>query len=126
SAATFGASAAAGGAALTALIASTKALSGFSSGGYTGNAPKNKIAGVVHGQEFVVNASATKDNLPLLKALNAGMDIGGLINPRITSARFAGVADSKVNVDVTVHGEISGEKIKLVSDRANRSYNRYF
>lgn len=126
SAATFGASAAAGGAALAALIASTKALSGFSSGGYTGNAPKNKIAGVVHGQEFVVNASATKDNLPLLKALNAGMDIGGLINPRITSARFAGVADSKVNVDVTVHGEISGEKIKLVSDRANRSYNRYF
>ena len=34
--------------------------SGYMSGGYTGNAPTNSVAGVVHGQEFVMNAAATR------------------------------------------------------------------
>lgn len=34
---------------------------GFSSGGYTGNVPVNNIAGVVHGQEYVINAPTTRD-----------------------------------------------------------------
>lgn len=33
---------------------------GFSSGGYTGNYGVNDVAGVVHGQEYVLNAMATK------------------------------------------------------------------
>ncbi|RIY35994.1 tape measure protein, partial [Psittacicella hinzii] len=32
---------------------------GFASGGYTGNVATNKVAGVVHGQEYVINAGAT-------------------------------------------------------------------
>ena len=36
-------------------------LKGFSSGGYTGNIGVNDIAGVVHGQEYVINAQTTKD-----------------------------------------------------------------
>lgn len=34
---------------------------GFASGGYTGDAGVNQVAGVVHGQEYVVNAQTTKD-----------------------------------------------------------------
>ena len=33
---------------------------GFASGGYTGDMPRTAEAGVVHGQEFVMNASATQ------------------------------------------------------------------
>lgn len=33
---------------------------GFASGGYTGDIPRTAEAGVVHGQEFVMNASATQ------------------------------------------------------------------
>lgn len=44
----------------------------FASGGYTGDDPRNKIAGVVHGQEFVVNPEATRKNRDVLEAINAG------------------------------------------------------
>lgn len=33
----------------------------FASGGYTGNIPINQVAGLVHGQEFVVDAKTTKN-----------------------------------------------------------------
>src|SRR5690606_27493226 len=33
---------------------------GFASGGYTGNMGTNQVAGLVHGQEFVLNAEATR------------------------------------------------------------------
>jgi len=34
---------------------------GFYSGGYTGNIPTKQVAGVVHGQEYVLNAQTTKN-----------------------------------------------------------------
>jgi tape measure domain-containing protein len=45
----------------------------FASGGYTGDGPTSSIAGVVHGQEFVVNAAATRQHLGLLRAINSGV-----------------------------------------------------
>lgn len=36
-------------------------LPGYSSGGYTGDIGTDKVAGVVHGKEYVVNADTTKD-----------------------------------------------------------------
>ncbi len=33
---------------------------GFAQGGYTGNLPANEVAGVVHGQEYVLDAATTK------------------------------------------------------------------
>ena len=36
-------------------------MSGFASGGYTGNTGTNDVAGVVHGKEYVVNAKTTQD-----------------------------------------------------------------
>lgn len=38
-----------------------KSMIGFSQGGYTGDMATNQIAGVTHGQEYVVNAKTTKD-----------------------------------------------------------------
>jgi len=40
---------------------SGKTMKGYVTGGYTGEYGVNEIAGVVHGQEYVVNAQTTKD-----------------------------------------------------------------
>lgn len=57
-------------------------LPGRSSGGYTGNLPIDKVAGVVHGGEWVINALSTskiQSAAPgLLEALN-GYQGGGLV-----------------------------------------------
>ena len=37
----------------------SQGVEGYMSGGYTGNGARDKVAGVVHGQEFVFNAAAT-------------------------------------------------------------------
>ena len=68
-------------AALTAIfmgaVAAAKAAvsSGFEEGGYTGNGGTKQIAGVVHGQEFVMNAAVTKRNRALLEHLHAGRSL---------------------------------------------------
>lgn len=49
---------------------------GFDSGGYTGNHSRGNVAGVVHGQEFVVNANATARNRAMLESMNAGKPVG--------------------------------------------------
>lgn len=54
-----GAAAAALQVAQAAKIKSTQ-MAGFESGGYTGNMGTKTVAGVVHGQEYVMNAKATK------------------------------------------------------------------
>lgn len=65
-----------------------KPLPGLSLGGYTGNWPVNKIAGVVHGREFVVQASSQesieRDHPGYLDYVNAtgklpGYAGGGLV-----------------------------------------------
>ena len=48
-------------------------MQGFKSGGYTGNIGLNQEAGVVHGQEYVLNAEATKRvGINTLNAINNG------------------------------------------------------
>lgn len=48
------------------------AANGFEEGGYTGNIGTKQIAGVVHGQEFVMHAKATKQFRPVLEEMNRG------------------------------------------------------
>ncbi|OAV05921.1 Phage tail length tape-measure protein 1 [Moraxella catarrhalis] len=63
---------------------------GFATGGYTGNMGINQVAGVVHGQEYVLNAKATKRiGVGNLERLNRGDGIGGTV----------------VNVNVTVNSD---------------------
>lgn len=67
-----GAAAAALQVAQAASIKSTN-MSGFKSGGYTGNIGLNQEAGVVHGQEYVLNAAATRRvGVDTLNAINNG------------------------------------------------------
>ncbi|MDS7929224.1 hypothetical protein RMB13_06995 [Acinetobacter sp. V102_4] len=61
------------------IIANIKSVSdvGFATGGYTGNMGRTDIAGVVHGQEYVLNASATKRiGVDTLNTLNSGGSLG--------------------------------------------------
>lgn len=64
------------GGALTALFLKAEQeilkLAGFESGGYTGDVGTKDVAGVVHGQEYVVNAKNTRENRPLLDWINKG------------------------------------------------------
>lgn len=67
------------------VISNIKAIraEGFKDGGYTGNMGRNQVAGVVHGQEYVLNAEATKRvGRGTLDALNNGgtLDSGGGVN----------------------------------------------
>lgn len=67
---------------------------GYKSGGYTGNYGTDQVAGVVHGQEFVVNAAATRNNMPLLAAINSGRSVGGDI-----------YVDTKIDIQINSDGE---------------------
>ena len=55
-----------------AVAVARSAAQGFESGGYTGNGGTKDVAGVVHGQEFVINARATKQFRPVLEEMNKG------------------------------------------------------
>jgi hypothetical protein len=56
-------------------VAKITSSKGYAAGGYTGNGGIGQTAGVVHGQEFVVNAAATRRNRDTLEAMNAGRAI---------------------------------------------------
>lgn len=58
--------------ALATTLASIGSFLGFESGGFTGNMGTKDIAGVVHGQEYVVNAAGTARNRDALEAMNRG------------------------------------------------------
>jgi len=69
-------------------------MGGFSEGGFTGAIGTSDVAGVVHGQEFVINANATKRHRSLLEAINAGKDP---MTPFVAAAATA----APVNVSIT-------------------------
>lgn len=48
--------------------------SGYESGGYTGNMGRKEVAGVVHGQEFVMNARSTARYRDMLERMNMGLE----------------------------------------------------
>ncbi|WP_119684611.1 tape measure protein [Acinetobacter pittii] len=54
-------------------LIAAQTIAGFSSGGYTGDMGRGDVAGVVHGQEYVLNAAATKRvGVDTLNAINSG------------------------------------------------------
>ncbi len=60
-----------------AAMIAAQTIAGFSSGGYTGNMGRGDVAGVVHGQEYVLNAAATKRvGVDTLNAINSGQSFG--------------------------------------------------
>lgn len=99
-AATFGAGAVAGTTALVTSVGVSKGLTlatGFAEGGYTGNQGRTSIAGVVHGQEYVLNAQATsRIGRSNLDRMNSGYGMFGqmpnmnvtVVNRDIPGAEF--------------------------------------
>ncbi|MDP2227105.1 MAG: hypothetical protein Q8J78_06475, partial [Moraxellaceae bacterium] len=61
---------------IAALLAVMAIFGGFATGGYTGDGPTNQVAGVVHGQEGVLNAPAMRRlGRGFLDAANAGAPV---------------------------------------------------
>lgn len=89
-----GAAAASGIVATSAMEAARVLGAGFRDGGWTGSGDRRKVAGVVHGQEFVLNADATRrigrSNLELMNQTGQ------------VPASAAGGGAGAANIDLTV------------------------
>jgi len=57
---------------VSALALGALAVAAFEEGGYTGNGSRSGVAGLVHGQEYVLNADATRRYRGEAEAMNAG------------------------------------------------------
>lgn len=73
---------------------------GYSNGGYTGNGGVNEAAGVVHGKEYVVNASATSKYRPMLETINNGGNV--------TAAESSGNKEVVVNYNPVINMQSDG------------------
>lgn len=72
---------------IAALLAAMAAFGGFETGGYTGDGPTHQVAGVVHGQEGVLNAPAMRTlGIERLNRLNAGVPLEQLAVPSVGRA----------------------------------------
>lgn len=84
---------------------------GFKQGGYTGNMGASQVAGVVHGQEYVFDAQATKrigvDNLNAMRSgkAPAGGDVNITVN-NMSSAKVETQKDDNGNIVMTIRDEI--------------------
>ena len=80
------------------------AKAGFASGGYTGNGARDEIAGVVHGQEFVMNADATRRiGVSTLQRMQDGE-----LHPSSVSGGNGGGNGGGTNLNVTIVNNASG------------------
>lgn len=89
---------------------------GFKTGGYTGSMGVNDIAGVVHGQEYVFDAQATKrigvDNLNAMRRGDAPKGGGDVIINNYSSAKIEQRQDA------------NGVTILEVRDEIHKSWNQ--
>lgn len=93
---------------------------GFKTGGYTGNTDRNSVAGVVHGQEYVLNASATARNRAALDAMNAGATFG---RSNIVVNNFVGhdtAVDVQERSDGSMQIDIRRETVNAIADDVSR------
>jgi len=101
---------------------------GFSSGGYTGNMGRGDVAGVVHGQEYVLNAAATKRvGVDTLNAINSGGSLERTVSSSeqpVTIQVY--VTDSGVNTngantqDQKQLGQIIGNAVRTIIRQEQR------
>lgn len=96
---------------------------GYSVGGYTGDYGTGQVAGLVHGREFVVNASATAANRQLLEAMNQGGNVRYMDSSRmLQQAPVAGPSYTQ-NVEVK---PIEGASPQTVVTVLGRELSREF
>lgn len=89
---------------------------GFASGGYTGSAARDRAVGVVHGQEYVLNAQATRRiGVSNLDAMNRGASI-----PRVHSAANQSSSGVHVTSDVNVSIDPKNGSIKAYVEKTSQ------
>ncbi len=102
---------------ITAASSMTLELPGYQTGGYTGDGGLSDVAGLVHKEEFVSNASTTKRYRPELEAMHNGTyeketsSTGAInVNVNITSdGRSSIESDNKIGRDL---GNVIGAAVK--------------
>lgn len=119
----FGAAAAIGLAAVVAAIALSK---GFREGGYTGNGGRGDIAGVVHGQEYVLDADTTKrlGGPSGVEALTSGRRIAMSSASGQTSGSSSGGAPITNINNMTFPGITDAREAKRSTAQASRQVAR--
>lgn len=116
----FGTAAAVGLAAVVAAMAFGK---GFRTGGYTGNGGINQAAGVVHGQEYVFDAAATKRiGVGNLEALRAGRDIamGGASSDSVAFGGGGDVRNTSITQNIQVEGRVDRRTSSQIATDTSR------
>lgn len=101
----------AGGLTATLYYLASEASAGFKTGGYTGDAETDQVAGVVHGREYVLNADATRQNRDVLEWANK--------TNRPISEYFRSHSLENKTYAVTDSGEIVLEVQKLREETRN-------
>lgn len=124
----FGTAAAIG---LAAVVAALAFTGGFRKGGYTGGGGVDDVAGVVHGQEYVFDAEATKRigvaNLEAIRAGRTTANSGGVAFAEVSGAtsteRYNGRRDGvSVTQNITTQGRIDRRTSnQLATDSARKT-----
>ncbi|WP_198077749.1 tape measure protein [Acinetobacter calcoaceticus] len=112
-------------------------IAGFSSGGYTGSMGRGDVAGVVHGQEYVLNAAATKRvGVDTLNAINSGQSFGSsgatvlepIVNVYVLEGQTADVTrndDGSLDVRIRqIAGEVAEQTFVAGISRSNSPMNK--
>ena len=102
---------------ITAASSMTLELPGYQTGGYTGDGGLSDVAGLVHKEEFVSNASTTKRYRPELEAMHNGTyeketSTTGAINVNVninSDGRSSIESDNKIGRDL---GNVIGAAVK--------------
>ncbi|HEE5581707.1 TPA: tape measure protein [Acinetobacter baumannii] len=96
---------------------------GFSSGGYTGNMGRGDVAGVVHGQEYVLNAAATKRvGVDTLNAINSG----GSLERKEPKVIINNYSSEKVETSTNSDGDLMVTIGKMVKEVARSEVDSRF
>lgn len=96
---------------------------GFSSGGYTGNMGRGDVAGVVHGQEYVLNAAATKRvGVDTLNAINSG----GSLERKEPKVIINNYGSEKVETSTNSDGDLMVTIGKMVKEVARSEVENRF
>lgn len=123
SVASFGSAPAIGVAALQAVISMIPSLlSGFASGGYTGNFATNQISGVVHGQEYVMNASTVRSlGIATLDSIQRQANSGSHASYSGPGTVYSGSGSSTVQLGgIVIENHIEGASFDTRVDEENR------
>lgn len=102
-------------------LIAAQTIAGFETGGYTGSGGRKDVAGVVHGQEYVLNAAATKRvGVGTLDAINSGKGLGGGGGGDVTITQHITFTESGAKVDTQGQKEIAQSLNNMMDAWARR------